>query len=822
MAPLARLLPLGVMLYAAPAAAQNGATDIRVPAGPLAASIRVLGQQAHVSIGFRDPKLAKLKSHAVRGHFTPAEALARMLVDTGAWARQVAPDSFSIEPATAAAPPPRSAAQPRRPAMPAPQSIDAPDEDIVVTASKRAIPLASYPGGVQVVDGSALSIAESARGSDAIEMRAASVSSTHLGPGRNKLFIRGIADSSFVGPTQATVGQYWGNSRITYSAPDPSLRLYDVRSIEVLEGPQGTLYGAGSLGGVVRVVPRSPDLYDASGQIWGGGQWVQHGSPGADGGAIVNVPLVEGKLALRALAFGTAEGGYIDDVARKHDDVNTVRTLGGRAALRYEPGGGWSIDLTGLGQRIHGDDSQYADRGGSGLTRASAIAQPFRNEYWLVDLVARKTWGPTEFTASLGYSGQRVLEVFEGLSLADPARPDIQPAANAVSGAYSQDNRVKMLTAEARLARRGADGTGWVVGLSVLHNIALVKRGLDGNDLPIRSALTGVRNQVDEVTLYGEGTVKLIDRLTLTAGGRATRSTLSGQAEDVADAIALRFDARASSTRTETRFLPSVALAYRANRNWTVFARYQQGFRPGGIAVRQNFIQRFNGDRIQTVEGGARFGSRTLETSLTASWSDWRDIQADVVDGFGFPTTVNIGNGRVLSIGWSAKWHPTARFTLEAALYFNDSRIVSPSTSAITLVVNNAIANEVGGPAAQVTMIDQSRLPNVANKSGRLGLTYTAPLRAGNRLEVNGFARYIGDSVLGIGAILGRPQGNYVDTGMDARIGNDRRGISLSLTNLLDTRGNRFALGSPFLIREQNQITPLQPRSVRIGFDLAF
>ncbi|MBP2276077.1 TonB-dependent receptor [Sphingomonas sp. PL20] len=828
MAPLARLLPFSAVLVAVPASAQSAASDIRVSAGPLAASIRVLGQQAHVSIGFRDMRLATLKAHAVRGHFTPAEALSRMLLDTGAWARQVAPDSFSIEPATSA-PPRRLATERRRPAKPSPPSPDAPDEDIVVTATKRAIPLASYPGGAQVVDGRALSIAESARGSDAIEMRAASVSSTHLGPGRNKLFIRGIADSSFVGPTQATVGQYWGNSRITYSAPDPSLRLYDVRSIEVLEGPQGTLYGAGSLGGVVRVVPRAPDLYDASGQIWGGGQWVQHGSPGMDGGAIVNVPLVEGKLALRALAFGNYDGGYIDDVERKLDDVNKVHTVGGRAALRYEPGGGWSIDLTGLGQRIHGDDSQYADRGGSNLTRASAIAQPFRNDYWLVDLVARKTWGPIELTTSLGYSGQHVLEVFEGPTLNDPALPDVQPKANAASGAYSQDNRVKMLTAETRLARRGADGTGWVVGLSVLHNTALVKRGLDGDDHLVQFALTGVRNQVDEVTLYGEGTVELIDRLTLTAGGRATRSTLSGKAQDVADAIALRFDSNASSSRTETRFLPSVALAYRANRAWTVFARYQQGFRPGGIAVRQNFIQRFNGDRVQTAEGGARLGTRTLETSLTASWSDWRDIQADVIDGFGFPTTVNIGNGRVLSIGWSAKWHPTSHFSLEGAVYWNDSRIVSPSASAVTLVANSAITlapgtgTQAGGTVAQVaSTIDQSRLPNVADISGRLGFTYMTPLRAGNRFEVNGFSRYIGKSVLGIGGILGRPQGNYVDTGVDARIGNDRRGISLSLTNLLDTRGNRFALGSPFLIRTQDQITPLQPRSVRLGFDLAF
>ncbi|MGZ2810188.1 hypothetical protein, partial [Pseudomonas aeruginosa] len=75
-----------------------------------------------------------------------------------------------------------------------------------MTGSKRDIPLSAYPGGVQILDGRSLSAAAAARGNDLLEMRVASVASTHLGPGRNKLFIRGIADSSFVGPTQATVG----------------------------------------------------------------------------------------------------------------------------------------------------------------------------------------------------------------------------------------------------------------------------------------------------------------------------------------------------------------------------------------------------------------------------------------------------------------------------------------------------------------------------------------------------------------------------------------------------------------------------------------
>ena len=117
---------------------------------------------------------------------------------------------------------------------------------------------------------------------------------------------------------------------------------------------------------------------------------------------------------------------------------------------------------------------------------------------------------------------------------------------------------------------------------------------------------------------------------------------------------------------------------------------------------------------------------------------------------------------------------------------------------------------------------EMQRLPNVADATGRVGIAYTHSLSDGLDLVANGYARYVGKSTLGIGPILGRLQGDYVDTGFEVRIGEAKRGVSLALTNLLDSRGNRFALGSPFLVRDRDQTTPLRPRSIRLGFDLGF
>lgn len=807
-------LPLiaAVLLIGAPAHAQEQAADIDIPAARLDQSIRLLSRQSGTSIGFRDSRLATQRVKAVRGKFTAAQALERILLGTRLAARRVATNTFLIEYVPLPPPPVRVArGAPRQP-------VTVPDEtataEIVVTGSKRSVPLSVYPGGVQIIDGDTVSKADGARGTDAIGARVASVVSTHLGPGRNKLFIRGIADSSFVGPTQATVGQYWGNSRITYSAPDPSLRLYDIRSVEVLEGPQGTLYGAGSLGGVVRVVPRAPDLNLTGGTIWSGAQAVQHGQAGVDGGLIFNVPIVDDRLAFRALAFGSVDGGYIDDTGRGLKDVNDVRTIGGRAALRFVPADDWTIDLSGVGQRIDGADSQYAERGGDGLTRSSDVAQPYRNDYWLGDLVVRKQWGNLELTSSLGYAHQYVFEQFEGAALADPLDPVVKPVVDAAAAAYIQTDRISMITAETRLARRGPDGTGWVIGLSVLHNEARVNRLMDVG--PLTAMLTGVRNQVDEQTLYGETSVEPVDRLTLTFGGRLTHSRLAGDSEDALRAVALRVDPGANSDRSETRFLPSAALAWRATDRLTLFARYQQGFRPGGIAVRQDFVQRFKGDRVATTEGGARYSGDTFSLSLNASWSRWNDIQADLIDGFGFPTTANVGDGRVLSVGLSARWQPLHGLSFDASIYLNDSKVTTRDLSSFVIV---------GGTTtlpADLAQTNFDRLPNVADATGRLGFAYATPLSDKLDFEVNGYGRYVGKSTLGIGAILGQLQGDYLDTGLEFRVGNAKRAVTLSLTNLLDARGNRFALGSPFLVRDRNQITPLQPRSIRLGFDVAF
>ncbi len=800
-------LVVAALAVAAPAQAGQGAVDL--PAGRLGDAVLALGRQSGTSIVVGDPALWARRVPAVRGRMTAREALDRLA--TAANADIVAAGAFGWR-LTARAPRVVRVKRPKVVPIAAPPAVQS--ADIVVTGSKRDVRLRDFAGQVALLDGVDLALG-GAGGTEAILARLASVSSTHLGAGRNKLFIRGIADSSFTGPTQTTVGQYFGDLRLSYNAPDPDLRLYDIASVEVLEGPQGTLYGAGSLGGIIRTVPNAPELGAVSASIAGGLSATWHGDPGADLGATLNVPLGE-RVALRVVGYGVSEGGYIDNPVLDRRDVNRTRIGGGRAALRLDAGNGWTVDLGGIGQWTKGDDSQYADRDAPPLTRSSAIVQGFSADYTMGQVVVSGAIGGLKVKSSTGIVSQTLTERYDAtLPAADPTLPITNwpafgsPLITAAGSprVFAQRNATDMIANETRVWRPMRNGFGWVVGASYTHNRTRLSRSLGPVDAP--APVTGVTNSIDEATLYGEGSVQLVRGLTATAGARVTRASLAGTGQDIAparlEAVALA-RARVTADRIETSVLPSASLIAAVLPKVSLYGRYQQGFRPGGLAIESDFVRRFENDRVRTLETGMRFGLAGVDRAyLTASVSHtiWQDIQADFIDATGLPSTANIGDGRIWTFSAAGGWKPVAGLTLDAGFTYNDSRVTEPSA------------------ALFVALARMSQVPNIARYAGRLGADYRRDIGRDLELRVYGWARYVGRSRLGVGPVLGEEQGDYLDTALTARVGRPSLGVTLGLTNLTDSVGNRFALGTPFQVGS-GQITPQRPRTFRIGLDAAF
>ncbi|GGE14099.1 hypothetical protein GCM10011529_20650 [Polymorphobacter glacialis] len=772
---------IAVLIAAAPAAA----VPIDVPRGTLGEAVALLGVQAGASISVADAALWRCQVPAVRGEMSVATALHR-LIGGEAEITAIGPGNWRVA---------RLKTKPVAPAalLPAIVTEDAP---IIVIASKRDVPLGTFQGGVTMLAGQDLAFGGE-RGTDAVLSRLATVSSTHLGAGRNKLFIRGIADSSFTGPTQATVGQYFGDIRLTYNAPDPDLRLYDIASVEVLEGPQGTLYGAGSLGGIISIVrnPARPGVSEAS--ISAGVSAISHGDPGADLGGMVNLPIGE-TAALRVVGYAVSDGGYIDDTGRHLEDINRIRTYGGRATLRLDAGDDWTIDLGITGQSIDGADSQYADRGDPPLSHNSRFAQGFDARYGLADLVVGKQWDELQLLSSTGIAAQELTESFDASQTGGPDR------------VFTQANHNFLVANETRLWRPMADRYGWVAGVSLLHNRTRLNRAL--GPLASPAPVTGVTNTIDEATVFGEASYELAKGLTITGGARVTHARLSGAGEDIAPAVLAALAASRAALaadRTETRFLPSFAISTTALPGVILFARVQQGFRPGGLAIADDFVRRFRNDRVTTMEIGTRHGTPgrdPVDLALSVSATRWTDIQADYVDAGGLPTTANIGDGRIYSIALTGGWRPVKGLRFDLGMTFNDSRVTDPGMYSVFR------------PASE----PMSQIPNVARYAGRIGVDYRTELSDRIDLHLGANAQYIGRSRLGIGPVLGDTQGDYFDSSVTARLGWPTFGLTLGVTNLADTIGNRFSLGTPFIDDGAGQITPLRPRTFRLGLDARF
>lgn len=775
----------GAAALVAVASSLGSAEDVRaepfnIPAGRLGDVAATLGRQARITIAVTDPDIAARRSPGVSGRYSLREAVARILRDSGAEALFYDARTVRIVRRRAAPPPPSkpTLAPVRRP----------PEDpvDIVVTASKQPSTLDAYPGSAMIVDlRSDWLVRHGAEGTSAIAKILPSLTSTNLGPGRDKLFVRGIADSSFNGPTQATVGQYLGDVRLNYNAPDPDLNLYDMQRVEVLAGPQGTQYGASSLGGIIRLLPNEPDRerYHTTASM--GFSTTRFGGVGADAAAMINLPVSSDRVAVRVVVHAASEAGYIDDPIRNLDNINSTRKYGMRMVWRVSDLAGWMIDLGGVLQNIVSRDGQYVVRGTPPLTRTNALSQPFHNDYRLAYVNARRAIGSAQLVSTTSIVRHDLSSIYDAMGRLGAVSP-IQ---------FEERNGVTLISHETRIAGGGRDRT-WVAGFSALHDISRITRSIETS--ASQAQLPGVRNLQAEFSIFGQASRPVSRTLVATAGGRFTLAGSAGRALDANELPEAVF-------RNKVRFSPTIALGWRPSERLSGFIRYQQGYRVGGLSVTSgessSETRKFLADDLTQIELGLRWGRLEDPVSVRTALflTEWNHIQADLIDSSGLPYTANIGNGRIYGLDGEIRWRLTPAMTLTAAAFLNDSKLRTELASA-----------------------GDNALPNIARDGVRVGWEARRELAREVTLTAAASMRYVGKSQLGTGPLLGVTQGDYLVAEIGGRLTFGNIGLSLDVANLGDAHANTFAYGNPFGLDQRNQVTPLRPRTIRLGIDTRF
>lgn len=758
---------------------QAACQKVAIPATSLDRALLVLAQQTGVDIASTEADLGKARADRVEGCLSVGEALSRLTRASGFRAIPAGARSYRI--VKAASPSDRPE---KRTSI-----ADSPWAEVVVTGAKLPVPLLRFPGSVQIID--ADSRAGFTRGTtmDDLASRAPILQKTELGVGRNKLFIRGIADSSFNGPTQSTATLYFGDVQLVYAGPEPALSLYDMASVEILEGPQETLYGAGAISGIVRLTPRAVDLEAVAGSAAMGLTVTQRGAPGYDLSGMINLPILREEAGVRLVGYRSRDGGYIDDRERSLSDVNRTETIGGRASLRIEPGDGWSIDLGLLGQRIDAADANYAERTVGPLARRAALAQPYRSGIWLARAVVHRQWDSgIEMTSATGMVRTDTSDSFDATRAYSFFNVPLS---------YQVENDGLLISHETRLSRSSARATSWVVGAAFLYDRDAQSRVVKLPTTPFE--IVGVTNITRSAALFGQATVPVTSRLALTLGARASIARTHGKPSLVPR------EAPSEAGLLLRRAEPALALSWLLQPRLAAFARFQSGYRTGGIAVARGIgrVANFRSDSIRVGEIGLRLeraGTRGLALSTALSVARWKDIQADLFSSRSQPYTDNIGDADIVALEATGDWIPLDGWRGSFALLWTQNR--------------------THGPLAATSELYNRRLPDTPPFSASLDLRYERRLTGARAVELAANARYVGRSVLGAGSFLDISQGDYVTLGLSGAWRWNNLEATIDVDNLTNRSAARFAMGNPLTVGFRDQTVPLRPRNVRLGLGL--
>jgi len=777
-----------------PAAAQGAETAFAIPDQPRETALLALARQAGVSLGFAPD--ARCGGRAgVNGRMTLEAALARLLAGSSCVARRPDARTVVIRPA------PIPIAAPSGPAPPV-ESVRAVDlAELVVTADKTEHLLSQSASALTAASGAELARAGVADVGD-LSLLAAGVTVTNLGPGRDKVILRGLSDGPLTGHTQSTVGLYLGDLRLTYNAPDPDLPLADVARVEVLRGPQGTLYGAGSIGGVLHIVPNAPDPSTRSGSLSATAAGTAHGAGSYELQGVINRPLAGGAGAVRAVAWSEESGGTIDDVERGLSNIDRTRRIGMRAGLLWQVSPELDLDAVVVNQNIDTRDAHYADPAVGALSRASAVAQPHDNDFMAGAVGAR--WSPAwgRLTVTVGALDHDVGTTYDAAAAPATLVPDgTRPRT------FADRNEIRALVAEGRATSAGPGRWQWKAGVFASVGDQRLESRVDTVE-GLAGYAEARRDRLREAAVFGEASYDLTPALTVTAGGRLFHTGLRTRSEVTLGGPVRTF----RDTTHYNGFTPRFVLAYRPSPGLTLYAQAAEGYRTPGFNTSgpagQAFgepdgaqpLRRYAGDELWSYEAGGRWRVPALGLALrvAAFRADWTDIQADVLLPSGLPFTANLGEGRSRGLEAEGAWR-RGPFELAGNAVWQEPELLYAAP---------------GLPEREDT-----RLPGVPKLSYAASGAYVLPLADAWDLSLRATFTYVGRSRLAFDAVTAPEMGGYGDLRLSAALSGPGLSARLFADNVLNRRGDTLAFGNPFLLRTTTLSTPQRPRTV--GLTLA-
>ncbi len=550
-------------------------------------------------------------------------------------------------------------------------------EDTIVTATKRPEKLQDVPQSITAFSTDDMKFMGAQDFSDMIEsVPGVELRRTQAGAG--SVTIRGIAEmSSVAGGPGASVGYYLDELPLTMAGYFPDIANFDMARVEVLRGPQGTLFGEGSMSGTIRMISNKPDSTQFDDYVELIYSNTEQGTDNYAANAMLNVPLIKDKLAFRLVALYDDQGGYIDRTdpatgAVLEEDINGNETMGARLALRFTPSDKLTIDSTLLyseskrerwsqatsSMTMSSLAPNYSDDDLLGLNMTIQYEFSFADLIWSTSYFNREMAGP-EDNSELNPTIEGFNEVMAGLL---PAFGLPGPTWITPDGVYiDQIIESEAISQELRLVSNGDSPLQWVLGAFYKkqdHRFFFDADTIPATDpayeaaigqLPFPpfagaaaySLITDATGTYEQFAGFGELSYDFSEKLTMAAGGRYFKE----YREATTEAHGYFLSALGSPTGTFTNdgdstvFNPKLLLRYKFTDNLMTYAQYSKGFRSGGqnVFLLPGAPVFYEPETLTNYEVGFKslFWNNRARLNVAAYYMEWNDLQAETIQGPG-------------------------------------------------------------------------------------------------------------------------------------------------------------------------------------------
>ncbi len=741
-------------------------------------------------------------------------------------------------------------------------------EEVIVTASKRDQRLVDVPmavtalSGRDLVERNLLQIEDFAAQTPGLVVQQATNRAT-------RVILRGLNS----GGAGATVATLIDEASLSYSSSTSNgaidianLDTYDLNRIEVLRGPQGTLYGAAAEGGLIKYVTNAPLLDQFEGDAEFGLESVAHGDTGYTGRGMLNMPFADGKAALRITGFYKDVAGYIDNPLVGEKDLNGGERYGGRVQLLLQPNEDFSIRLMALMQDQNFDDPGLVELVGAALTPGTRSPQELKvanggNPTWnsfypgvsdnetrlysavldwstdRVDIISATSYGEINSTFRSDIS---FLEVAPGFTYTEAFSPFFSDELVSLYG--DQSNDLSKFNQEFRFSSPeaialGGIGFDWQLGAFYSDEDITFNQFYDAVDTdtgevllttifgpPLPLGGSELPASYKETSGFGEVVLHFTEQFDVAVGGRYSKNKQVSQVTSYAGLINAPFDIVNPVVKTsEDKFTWSVAPSYHLTDDKLVYGRIATGYRPGGPSLLipgapPDFPLSYSSDSTVNYEIGSKgtaAGGR-FSYDFAAFYIDWTDIQilsqyTSTTSGQTFNITGNAGEARSKGLEWNFSW------TLAEGLVLSDNGAY--------------VSAELTESAPGLGGVKGDQLPLVPDWTNTLNLDYSTDI-SGVPVKMGVSWIYTGERYTGFraatdpnderfpGSHIALPSYSAFNAQISAHF--DRFRVSLFGMNLTDEQAisGGYSTGGGYNMTGQGQI--IQPRTIGVSVGASF